>query len=96
MALEVSVWEDLSGSGGNARLLGETVIPLESAITHHSEWWPLLPVVNRSLQQTCSSGPASASLPVTLIEPVDRSASMEYLSMIRSRSTFFFAFLKNI
>ena len=70
MALEISVWEDTGGN--NARMLGETVIPLESAITHHSEWWPLLPVVNRL---------NPSQLVLTYNEPVDRSASMEYLSM---------------
>lgn len=71
MALEISVWEETGGN--NAWMLGETVIPLESAITHHSEWWPLLPVVNRF-------NASQQQLAPTYIEPVDRSASMEYLS----------------
>jgi hypothetical protein len=64
MALEISVWEEKITSNQkqtqqtantsqiNCNLLGETVIPLESAIYQNrgSEWWPLLSI--NSLQQT--------------------------------------------
>ncbi|XP_074595814.1 regulating synaptic membrane exocytosis protein fife isoform X2 [Brevipalpus obovatus] len=39
MALEIGIWE---GMPANAKILGETVIPLESAIAHNTDWWPLL------------------------------------------------------
>lgn len=50
MALEIGIWE---GSLEKARLIGETTIPLESAIAHNTDWWPLLSpsfplIINRS------------------------------------------------
>ena len=67
MALEISVWEDLGSISGQKQtsvtqqqqqqqvtLLGETVIPLESAIyssSSKSEWWPLLSVPSFNQQQ---------------------------------------------
>ncbi|RWS12665.1 hypothetical protein B4U79_15409, partial [Dinothrombium tinctorium] len=39
MALEIGVWED---DGCEAKLMCDSVIPLESAIGHQTDWWPLL------------------------------------------------------
>lgn len=47
MALEISIWENPSSSSGEPKALSSTVIPLGSAILHHTDWWPLLaPNVN--------------------------------------------------
>lgn len=50
MALEIGVWE---GSTDKSELVGETTIPLENAIAHNTDWWPLLSpsfplIINRS------------------------------------------------
>lgn len=41
MALEIGIWET-SGTSDKPELLGETMIPMESAIAHNTDWWPLL------------------------------------------------------
>jgi hypothetical protein len=39
MALEITIWDE---NNDQLKALGETVIPIESAIAHNTDWWPLL------------------------------------------------------
>lgn len=78
MALEISIWEDLSAgnnqitSSANQQqiinLLGETRIPLEGAIySTKSEWWPLLSIVNYNQHQQQQMKSTNSNLPSNFV-----------------------------